>query len=331
MIDKLKENWFVVLVAVLLFTACGYFVYDMNKDKLPGKKADGKDVVAELAGTNIFADDLYDDLYGAVDSESSLGTSMLYMYFERAVADEAVPMTSELKSQISAQVSGVRQNYQAYYGDQWETYLLQGLQASGYTSIDDLEAYFTHYLKLQTLKHENYDANLDSLFSKIHEEKKSRTVSHILVKMTDPDNPTEEEQKKMDDIDAALASGTDFAEVAKQYSDDSTASAGGALGYVDSDTSFVTAFKEAALSQEKGTVGDWVQTEYGRHKILVTETDKAALEADESIRESLYTAIDSYYPEMGAKIVWDKAQELNVTFSDPKIEEALKAYMNITE
>ena len=149
--------------------------------------------------------------------------------------------------------------------------------------------------------------------------------------MTDPDNPTEEEQKKMDDIDAALASGTDFAEVAKQYSDDSTASAGGALGYVDSDTSFVTAFKEAALSQEKGTVGDWVQTEYGRHKILVTETDKAALEADESIRESLYTAIDSYYPEMGAKIVWDKAQELNVTFSDPKIEEALKAYMNITE
>ena len=114
--------------------------------------------------------------------------------------------------------------------DRWETYLLQGLQASGYTSIDDLEAYFTHYLKLQTLKHENYDANLDSLFSKIHEEKKSRTVSHILVKMTDPDNPTEEEQKKMDDIDAALASGTDFAEVAKQYSDDSTASAGGALG-----------------------------------------------------------------------------------------------------
>lgn len=205
MIDKLKENWFVVLVAVLLFTACGYFVYDMNKDKLPGKKADGKDVVAELAGTNIFADDLYDDLYGAVDSESSLGTSMLYMYFERAVADEAVPMTSELKSQISAQVSGVRQNYQAYYGDQWETYLLQGLQASGYTSIDDLEAYFTHYLKLQTLKHENYDANLDSLFSKIHEEKKSRTVSHILVKMTDPDNPTEEEQKKMDDIDAGFS------------------------------------------------------------------------------------------------------------------------------
>ena len=46
MIDKLKENWFVVLVAVLLFGACGYFVYDMNKDKLPGKKADGKDVVA---------------------------------------------------------------------------------------------------------------------------------------------------------------------------------------------------------------------------------------------------------------------------------------------
>lgn len=331
MIDKIKENWFVVLVAVLLFSACGYFVYDMNKDKLPGKKADGKDVVAELAGTNIFADELYDDLYGAIDSKSSLGTSMLYMYFERAVADEAVPMTSELKSQISAQVSGVRQNYQAYYGDQWETALLKALQASGYTSIDDLEAYFTHYLKLQNLKHENYDANLDTLFSKIYEEKKSRTVSHILVKMSDPSNPTEEEQKKLDEIDAALEAGKDFAEVAKEFSDDSSASAGGALGYVDSDTSFVTAFKEASLSQEKGVVGEWVQTEYGRHKILVTETDKAALEANEAIRDSIYQAIDTYYPEMSAKIIWDKAKELNVTFSDPKIEEALKAYMNITE
>ena len=34
---------------------------------------------------------------------------------------------------------------------------------------------------------------------------------------------------------------------------------------------------------------------------------------------------------MAAQIVWDKAQELNVTFSDPKIEEALKAYMGIKE
>lgn len=331
MIDKIKENWFVVLVAVILFSACGYYVYDINSGKLAGKTADGKDVVATIDETNIFADDLYDDLYGVKDSGTSLGTKMLYMYFERAVAEEAVETTKDLKNQIATQVSGVRQNYQAYYGDEWETALLKGLQSSGYTSVDDLEAYFTHYLKMQTLKHEAYDTQLDELFSKIYEEKNSRTVSHVLVKMTDPANPTAEEQAKLDAIDQALADGKSFADVAKEFSDDSTKDAGGALGYVDSDTSFVEPFKEAALAQEKGVVSDWVQTEYGRHKIVVTETDKAALIADETLREAIYTAIDNYYPEMSAQIVWDKAKSLNIEFADAEIETALKAYMGIKE
>ena len=331
MIDKIKENWFVALVAVILFAGVGYYAYDINSGKLPGKNVDGKDVVAAIDDTNIFADDLYSDLYGASDSATSLGTKMLYMYFERAVAEEAVPTSKELKSQIAAQVSGIRQNYQAYYGDNWEAALLQGLQSSGYTSIDDLEAYFTHYLKMQTMKHEQYDAQLETLFTKIYDEKKSRTVSHILVKMGDPETATEEEQTKLDAIDKALADGKTFAEVAKEFSDDSTKDAGGNLGYVDSDTSFVEEFKKAALAQEKGVVSEWIQTEYGRHKIVVTETDKAALLADEGLKESIYTAIDTYYPEMIAQIVWDKAKELNIVFSEPALETALKTYMGIKE
>ena len=32
MLDKLKQNWFVVLVAVILVGACGYYAYDQNKE-----------------------------------------------------------------------------------------------------------------------------------------------------------------------------------------------------------------------------------------------------------------------------------------------------------
>lgn len=331
MIDKLKENWFVVLVAILLFGACGFYAYDTNKGKLPGKTVNGKDVVAAIGDKNIFADDMYADLYGNPESSTSQGAKLLYMHFERAVAEEGVPMTDDLKAEIAMQVAGFKQSFQSYYGDRWQEALLYALQSAGYSSIDDLEAYFTHYLKLQTLKHENYEQNIDELFSKIYEEKKPRTVSHILVKMEDPENPTEAEQKKMDDIDAALAQGKDFAEVAKEFSDDTSKSEGGFLGYADSDTQFVTEFKDAMLAQEKGVVGEWVQTQFGKHKILVNETEKDALMNDESLKTSIYKAIDTTYPERSIQIVWDKAQELGITFDDPTLEKVLKEYMGITE
>ena len=149
--------------------------------------------------------------------------------------------------------------------------------------------------------------------------------------MENPEEPTEEEEQKMDDIEKALADGTDFAEVAKTYSDDTSASQGGFLGYADADTNFVTEFKEAMLTQEEGVVGDWVTTEYGRHLILVNETDMDALLADEDIRESIYTAIQNANPTYMSQVLWDKAQELGVTFADPSYETALKEYLGIED
>ena len=272
MIEKLKENWFVVLVAVILIAAVGYYTYDTNKGKLPGKKVDGKDVVASIGDTDFFADDLYLELYGDESSSSSAGTQVLFSYFERAVVDAAVSVDDEMKTNIATAVTSVKQNYEGQ-----ESTLLSQLQAAGYSSLDDLELYFTHSFKMQKLIGDAYAKDLDNLFTPIYEEKNSRVVSHILVTISDFNNITEEEQAKMDAIDQALADGEDFAEVAKEYSDDGSASDGGNLGYVDSDSSLVTEFKEAALAAEKGVVTDWVQTEYGYHKILVTETDKEAL------------------------------------------------------
>ena len=77
------------------------------------------------------------------------------------------------------------------------------------------------------------------------------------------------------------------------------------------------------LKAEKGVATDWVKTTYGWHKILVTETDEAALLADESLRDSIYSAIDSYYPKKSTEIIWNTAKDLNITFEDEKVEKAL--------
>lgn len=326
MIEKLKENWFVVLVAVILIAAVGYYTYDTNKGKLPGKKVDGKDVVASIGDTDFFADDLYLELYGDESSSSSAGTQVLFSYFERAVVDAAVSVDDEMKTNIATAVTSVKQNYEGQ-----ESTLLSQLQAAGYSSLDDLELYFTHSFKMQKLIGDAYAKDLDNLFTPIYEEKNSRVVSHILVMISDFNNITEEEQAKMDAIDQALADGEDFAEVAKEYSDDGSASDGGNLGYVDSDSSLVTEFKEAALAAEKGVVTDWVQTEYGYHKILVTETDKEALMENEDIRNDIYAAIEKANPDLNAQIIWEKGQELGVEFANENVENAIKSYLGIED
>lgn len=326
MIEKLKENWFVVLVAVILIAAVGYYTYDTNKGKLPGKKVDGKDVVASIGDTDFFADDLYLELYGDESSSSSAGTQVLFSYFERAVVDAAVSVDDEMKTNIATAVTSVKQNYEGQ-----ESTLLSQLQAAGYSSLDDLELYFTHSFKMQKLIGDAYAKDLDNLFTPIYEEKNSRVVSHILVTISDFNNITEEEQAKMDAIDQALADGEDFAEVAKEYSDDGSASDGGNLGYVDSDSSLVTEFKEAALAAEKGVVTDWVQTEYGYHKILVTETDKEALMENEDIRNDIYAAIEKANPDLNAQIIWETGQGLGVEFANENVENAIKSYLGIED
>ena len=326
MIEKIKENWFVVLVACILVAAIGYYTIDTNKGKLPGKKTDGKDVVMSIGDVDYYADDLYTELYGDAASSTSVGTQVLFSQFEKYVVDNAIKADSDMKVQIASAVTGTKQQYSGY-----ESQLTAQLQAAGYSGIDDLEAYFTHYFKLKKIIEDAYEKDIENLFSSVYEKASPRTVSHILVKISDFDKITEKEQKKLDDIDQALKDGKEFSEIAKEYSDDGSASDGGYLGYMDKNTSYVTEFKEAALKTEKGQMTDWVKTQYGYHRILVNETDKDALLADKENRDGIYQAIESAHPELNAQIIWDTAQNMGVTFASEEIENAIKGYLGIGE
>lgn len=330
MIEKIKENWFVVLVAAILISSVGYYAYDTNKGKLPGKVVDGKDVVTTIGDTDYFADELFEELYGDQASGSSVGTSVLFNLFERAVVEQSVKLTDDMKLEIATAVTATKQNYAGQ-----ESALLSALQAAGYASLDDLEAYFTHYYKLLALIEEAYEADLENLFEPIYKEKAPRTVSHILVKVSDTKNwkLTDEEQKKLDAIDKALSEGKKFEDVAKEYSDDGSATSGGYLGYMDklNTVSYVDEFIEAGCKAEKGVVTEWFKTDYGYHKILVNETDMTALLANEEIRSDIYSSIEAYYPKLNAEIIWETSQDLGVEFANEDIETAIKEYLGIKE
>ena len=96
--------------------------------------------------------------------------------------------------------------------------------------------------------------------------------SQILVKI----EPGEKEQNiaktTADSLLALIRSGADFAELAKEFSEDpGSASAGGDLGYINRG-GFIKEFEEVAFALDKGEISDVVKTMFGYH--IIQQLDK---------------------------------------------------------
>ena len=48
MLEIIKKNWFVVLIAILLCGFAIYYVWDTTKDFVKGKSVDGQDIIASI-------------------------------------------------------------------------------------------------------------------------------------------------------------------------------------------------------------------------------------------------------------------------------------------
>ncbi len=75
---------------------------------------------------------------------------------------------------------------------------------------------------------------------------------------------------KADDVLSQLNKGADFAELAKKYSEDTSASSGGDLGFISKGQT-VKEFEDAAFALEPGKVSGVVKTQFGYHIIKALE------------------------------------------------------------
>lgn len=323
MIQTLKKYWFVCVIGVMLLAFVIYFAYDQNKDKLPGKTAGGEDVVFTINNQDVTANGFYDKLF------NDMGVYGLYQFMEKAVVDPSIETTDEMKETAKQQADSVISQYKSTYGDQYKEMLLTALQGVGYSKDTDLEPYFIHMLKVQELIKNYIETNSEELIPAYVTEKSPRMVSHILIKMADPANPTAEEQQRVDAVKEALASGQAFGEVAKNLSEDSgSAVQNGSIGYMDADTQLVSPFLETALAMQEGQVSEWIQTTYGWHIIQCDTTNIETLKAD----AAFYTALSTYYPTLQPEAVWEKAQTMNLDFKgNDELKTKLLTFMGINE
>lgn len=330
MIDFIKKQWFVAVIAIILLAFITYFIIDTNKAYVKGKKVDGEEIVASIDNYNLSADELYKEMY---DSNGA-GEKAVIAQFKHTVINEAVPTTNDLKKSAELTMENAIQSVQAQYKYS-RTQSIKMLESQMHNSFFNgtLEEFFLMNEKESEFMSNYLDSQTDDLVKPFMEENQVRTISHILVKVNDVENPTAEEQAKMDAVKAALAEGKDFGEVAKEYSDDAlSAEKDGYLGYSDKNSQWVKPFLDESLKLNKGeSSSEWVkvstadsQSYSGFHLVKVLETDADTILEDSEVKQQIYTQIKTKDTEMLNKLIWDKSQELGVTFATPELEKAVK-------
>lgn len=114
------------------------------------------------------------------------------------------------------------------------------------------------------------------------------TASHILLAFNPEDTDETKAQKKqeVEKIRADILAGGDFAAIAAEKSDCPSKARGGDLGTF-ARGQMVPEFEEAAFTQETGTVGEIVETQFGYHLIKTTAHESARIRSLSEVKDQV--------------------------------------------
>lgn len=334
MSDFLRNNWFVVLIAVIIIGFIGYFIYDTNKDNVSAKTSNNEQVVASIDGDDITAKDLYDE-------SAPYDGSTIYNMYKNAVIDQSIKTTKDLKKQANTLESNIKQNA-SNQSDDYESTLTSELAKYGYSSFDDLNNYCLTSVKEKEMNKRYITKHYNDV-KKAWEEKSPRTVSIIKMDVSDADNLSETETRKKNNIDKALTKES-FADVAKAFSEDSnTANNKGFAGYIDSDSASSSDSSSsstvpadvvtAAISLKKGETSDWITVTSSSgtslYKVYVNQTNAEKIfnaKSNTVANQALYAILNSD-SSLANKILESYAKKLDIKFNDKSTKKKFDNYV----
>jgi peptidyl-prolyl cis-trans isomerase D len=282
--------------------------------KMPNFQADGrfdKDAYVEILRQNGFK---------PTDFEELQRRQLLASKVEDLVAQGAYVSAAEVKdrfhfdnervnlkfvrlpaSSFASQVTLTDKDVEAYYAENQERY-----REPERVRIQMVEFRPTDFAKdvnpTDDEIKEYYDANLAE-FQK-QEEVHAR---HILFKVA-PDASDADKaaaRKKAEDVLAKAKGGADFAALAKEFSQDSTAETGGDLGSFGRGV-MTPPFETAAFALEPGQVSEIVETQFGFHIIKLEEKTAARTEPLEGVRGSI---VDTLKGKQARKVALDAVEK----------------------
>jgi len=167
---------------------------------------------------------------------------------------------------------------------------------------------------------ERYDRDYDRKYNS----PKKVSARHILLKFDDSDDETVRAavRTRMDSILSEVrGEGADFASLAGKYSEDSSASRGGDLGFFDKGR-MVQEFSDAAFALEAGNISEVVETKYGLHIIKVEAIEEASSKALVDVKDEV--ALDLARDEQAPDLARTYAKRLTAVL-DGSLDEAAAA------
>jgi peptidyl-prolyl cis-trans isomerase D len=169
-------------------------------------------------------------------------------------------------------------------------------------------------------------------------------ASHILIRWDDESEASKKAAKeKAREILKDIKAGADFADKAREFGTDGTATRGGDLGWFSSGA-MVKPFEEAVFAAtKKGVLNDVVETDFGYHIIDVTETkdnnyyevaviDREIIPSDASINNAIRKA-EMFASELSSEkeFVERAQQEGYVVFEAKNVQPADRRVSNLGE
>ena len=259
---KQKRLIGLALASVLVLCGCSSTV-----------KEDGKDVIASLGDSKILADEMYESL-----SSTTSGKSVLFSYVLDELIKANFPVTDDMKENASEIVSNIEANYKNQYGDEADTQLESALASAGYENMDAYEESLVYSLQYSEFLKKYVKENYDEVFEDYYKVESPRYISLIKIAVSDMDNPTNEEKEKLEEVKSLLKTDKAFGDIAAEYSDDSTSSAKGNLGIVDSTLKLGDTYgddvEKSALSLKEGKVSDAIKGEDGYYFLYCSSANK---------------------------------------------------------
>lgn len=245
-----------ILISVIVFTS------------LIGLAACNSDVLVKTDIGNITKQEFYDEL------EQQYGENVLQNMIIVKVLEDKYDVT---ENEIDERIDLLKEEF----GDQFPMFLMQ----QGFDSEDsELFRSRIHNLVLQEkVQFEGIEISDEEIEERYNDMKDNRQIeiraSHILFDLDDEDTAK--------DVKKRLDEGEDFAELAEEYSEDTSAVNGGDLGYFKAGQ-MVPEFEDAAYSLQVGEISDLVESEHGIHIITVTDIPSVE-DKKEEIRYTLMT------------------------------------------
>ncbi len=155
-------------------------------------------------------------------------------------------------------------------------------------------------------------------------------VAHILFKTVGKtDAEVTEIKAKAADVLNKAKHGAKFADLAKQYSEDTTKDKGGDLDWIVRGQT-VPEFEAAAFSLPKGSISDLVKTQYGFHIIQVIDRETARTQTFDEVKAAIQAQLQQQKAEqLGDTLSAQIADEIRRTGRVP-IEELAKKFNLMT-